>query len=125
MLEEITGDEINGSTDSRPVRPLRMDTAQLPDRLCVKLYGELDDASAPLLRDRVACFVSEPLGDLVIDLSDLTFVDSTGISLFVTLHKNLESKGQQLVLLRPTPMARRVMEITRLDSILRIEPISS
>src|SRR6185437_16861897 len=76
MLEEIAGNEINANSDSRPLRPLRplrIDTAQLPDRLCVKLRGELDEASAPFLRNRLACFLSEPFGDLVVDLSDLTF----------------------------------------------------
>ena len=125
MLEDIA--DINQSTvvDSRAVAPLAIDTAQLPDRLCVKLYGELDGASAPLLRDRLASFISEPLGDLIIDLSDLTFLDSSGLALFVTMHKQLERAGQRLVLVGPTPMARRVLEITRLNTILHIEPDGS
>jgi anti-anti-sigma factor len=124
MLEEITGNEVNWprTADSRPAPPLAIEVTQLHDRTCVRLYGELDDASVPPLRDRLANLVADLVGDLVLDIAGLSFEDSTGLGLFVTLHKNLESRGRQFILFGPTPMARRILEITGLNSILRIEP---
>ena len=108
MREEIGGDHVpNPSTtaDSHASRALVIDVTQLADRMCVRVHGELDDASAPLLRDRLACFISEPLGDLVLDIGGLTFLDSSGLGLFAILHKKLANRGQQLILCNPTPMA--------------------
>lgn len=101
---------------------LTIDVRELDGRTCVILTGELDDASASPLQDRLADVTGDLGGDLVLDIAGLTFVDSTGLSLFVVLHKNLESAGHQLVLLGPTPMARRLFEITKLDGLLCIEP---
>ena len=61
-------------------------------------------------------------GDLVLDIAGLSFVDSTGLGLFVTLHKTLESVGKRLIVFSPTPMARRILEISSLDVLLHIEP---
>jgi anti-sigma B factor antagonist len=101
---------------------LSMAVTQSHDGTCVTLIGELDDASVPLLRDRLAELTGELVGDLVLDIAGLSFVDSTGLGLFVTVHKNLEERGRRLILLGPTPMARRILEITRLDSVLHVEP---
>jgi anti-sigma B factor antagonist len=88
----------------------------------VALAGELDDATAGFLHVRMCAVVAELPGDLSIDLGLLTFIDSTGLSLLVTLHKRVEALGATLTVVDPTPMARRLFQITGLDKILRIEP---
>ncbi len=103
---------------------LTMDVSEQSGRTCVTLIGELDGASAPALQAHLADLTGELAGDLVLDIAGLTFVDSTGLALFVLLHKRLDNTGHELILLHPAPMARRIMQITKLDSLLRIEPPS-
>ncbi len=122
MLEEDEASERPPVADSRAAPILRVVVSPPPDRLRVSLFGELDDATAPMLRDRLAEVTVNIDGDLVLDLDGLTFLDSSGLTLFVLLHKELEDKGQRLVLLNPTPMARRVLKLMGLDSLLQIEP---
>jgi anti-sigma B factor antagonist len=62
-------------------------------------------------------------GDLVLDIRQLSFIDSTGLSVFVSQHKKLSAKGQRLVIQAPTAMALRLFQITGLVDVLTIEPL--
>ena len=59
--------------------------------------------------------------ELVIDLTRLEFIDSTGLSAILQANRKLDGKGQ-LVLREPTPLVRQVLEVTGLTGALRIEP---
>jgi anti-sigma B factor antagonist len=125
MLKDIGGNRTNwnSSLNSRPGPPLSIEVTRLYDRTCVMLHGELDDLSAPLLRDQLADLIASDLsGDLALDIAGVTFVDSTGLSVLIQLHKNLAARGRQLTLFYPTSMARRLLMITGLDDVLHLEP---
>ena len=78
----------------------------------VSLHGELDLASA----DGVADAIVEVAGStVVVDLSDLTFMDSSGIGALVVARNRGLSEGMgRLVVTRPTPIVRKAMEIVGL-----------
>jgi anti-anti-sigma factor len=105
-----------------PVNLLSFSTSQCDGHMRIEVAGELDEATAPLLREQLFNVHADLVGDLVLDISALTFVDSTGLSLFLTMHKRLRSEGKRLVIFAPTPKVRRVMEITRLDEYLHVQP---
>jgi anti-sigma B factor antagonist len=84
------------------------------------LSGELDVSTAPLLRHRMAEVTGELETELVLDISGLTFIDSTGLSLLVSEHKKLKAQGAELVVRSPTRMAIRLFELSGLDPILSI-----
>lgn len=86
----------------------------------VALSGELDVASSPGLSDELVELIDAGATELVIDLANLAFIDSTGLSAILRANRKLE-KGH-LVLREPTPMVRQVLEITGLTGALRIEP---
>lgn len=79
----------------------------------VKLLGELDLSTAPQLE---ACL--EELGangaDVRLDLSGLSFCDSSGISAMVTASKQVTERGGHLSIVSPQPAVRSVLEITGL-----------
>lgn len=82
----------------------------LGDVHLVTLEGELDLDSAEGLPE----WLLEISGSrVVIDLSRLSFMDSSGISAIVRARNEL---GDALVLSRPQPNVRRVLEVTGLDS---------
>jgi anti-sigma B factor antagonist len=91
-------------------------------RTQVVLVGELDDSTAPILREHLVQATAGLVGDMALDIGPLTFVDSTGLALFVAQHKKLESMGSHLIIVSPGPMARRLLEITGLTQVLTIEP---
>jgi anti-anti-sigma factor len=77
-----------------------------------RLIGELDASN---VADVDAVLEAEkPLSeDLTLDLSELTFVDSMGISLFLTLAQKLEGVGK-LILFSPDHSVRTILELVRL-----------
>jgi len=94
------------------------------DRTHIIVIGDLDLASAPSLAHELLAVATENEGDVVLDIGLLTFIDSTGLSLFVSQHKRLVAQGRMLTIYGPTPSARRLFEVSGLTDVLHIEPSS-
>jgi anti-sigma B factor antagonist len=93
------------------------------DAAVIRLVGELDLASAPDLQACLGDVVASTPPDVVviIDLDELSFCDSTGISALVRAANGARRGGRRLVLRRPRPGVRRVLEITGVISVFEIE----
>jgi anti-sigma B factor antagonist len=115
-------DDQMSSVGGLGVPPLQMTVSQMEDRTLVVVAGELDALTAPFLRQRFMDLLEEGVADVVLDVGLLKFVDSTGVALFLTIHKKLDALGHKLVIFSPTPMVRRIFQITGLTEFLRIEP---
>jgi anti-anti-sigma factor len=110
------------SPDERPELFFQVCTRDEAERYTVVLSGELDLSTAPLLSDHLRLNADRTWSGFDLDLRDLTFIDSTGLSLIVSEHKRLRANGAQLTVLSPTPMTRRLFEISGLTSLLSIHP---
>lgn len=86
----------------------------------VRLLGELDMSTAPQLREELLRLTAAGATMVTIDLSELAFVDSTGLSVLITGLKRLREQGGELALRSPTPGTRRVLEITGLTEVFPI-----
>jgi len=60
-------------------------------------------------------------GRVVLDFSTLDYVASTGLNSLVALHNRLKAHGGELILRDPTPNVLEVIQVTKLDTLLRIE----
>ena len=103
--------------------PLQILVSYLKEHAYVVLTRELDGATAPSLVRTLVEVNDTVEGDLVLDIKRLSFIDSTGLSVFVSQHKNLSAKGRKLVIYAPTAMTRRLFQITGLEEVLTIEPL--
>jgi anti-sigma B factor antagonist len=86
----------------------------------VRLQGELDLSTAAQLRDELARLAADGATRVTIDLSDLAFIDSTGLSVLITALKRLRQQGGDMILRSPTPSTRKVLEITGLTEVFSI-----
>ena len=86
----------------------------------VRLLGELDMSTAPQLRDELLRLTSDGARQVTVDLSQLEFMDSTGLSVLITGLKRLRERGGDMALRSPTPNTRRVLEITGLTEVFAI-----
>ena len=80
----------------------------------VTLDGELDLATVPELASRL----EEALGStrlLVVDLRQLTFMDSSGLSVLLEAHQTARRSGSRLVLVRGPAQVTRLFDITGLS----------
>jgi anti-anti-sigma factor len=93
---------------------------QGPQTLVI-LSGELDLSSAPPLRELLSRVLDDDrLHRLVVDLSDLLYLDSTGLSVFVTAHKRASACGIEFCLANPNPSAGQLFKVTALDQVFEI-----
>jgi anti-anti-sigma factor len=81
-----------------------------------RVTGELDIAGAPAMGDRIHAAVPTSARALVVDFSDLDFIDSSGIAMLFGLARRLGSRRQQLrVVARSGRPVGRVLEIVEFD----------
>jgi anti-sigma B factor antagonist len=85
------------------------------------LSGEIDMSCAQAIQeDGLKLLAVDGCRALVIDLMDVSFMDSTGLGALIGLRNASREMGAPLVLLDPSPRVRRVLEITRLDGVFEI-----
>ncbi len=95
-----------------------IDTAVDPTGVpIVTLSGELDSSNAHSLEATVASITAQHPEQLIFDVSGLRFMDSAGIALLI----GAASKVDAVHLRNPSPIVRRVVEITGLSDVLRTE----
>ena len=90
----------------------------------IRVAGELDVATAPDLR---ACLLDAiaTTRTVVVDLTDLGFIDSTGIGVLIGAAKRLAAEGGEIRLQGVRPKTMRVFEITGVARMIAIEPAAS
>ena len=79
-----------------------------------ELAGELDLASAPALRERLAGLLRPGSGRLVLDLSRVSFCDASGLAVLVGTARRARQLGGFLRLAAVSPQAARVLDLTGL-----------
>jgi anti-sigma B factor antagonist len=83
--------------------------------------GELDLYTVEPLREHLAAVFEEGGRWLLVDLTGVTFIDSTSLSTLVVAAKTLVARGGQLVLVVDDVRVRRTFEISGLDTFFLIE----
>jgi anti-sigma B factor antagonist len=88
----------------------------------VHLEGTCDLASAPQLREKLAELRPPTVRSVVIDVSGLEFIDSTGLGLLLGAMRRLREAGGSLALAGAAGGVLRVLEITDLDKVFPLFP---
>ena len=90
----------------------------------VVLAGEIDVYAAPDLREAVLDLLNTGHHRLVLDLADVTFIDSTGLGVLVGVLKRIGLNGDGSLRLRaPSPQVSMALGVTGLDEHFVIEPL--
>lgn len=89
--------------------------------LVVALGGDIDLDRAPAVRRQLLDCVNRQR-DVLVDLSAVTYIDSSGIASLVEALQRATSRGTSLSLVAVSPQAHRVFELARLDKVFAIHP---
>ena len=84
--------------------------------------GEIDRDSQSVLDEAAAEAIADGSDRLVIDLGAVSFCDSSGLGLFVRLHRQFTGRGGSLRLAGAQPLVRTVLEATNLDRLFPAYP---
>jgi anti-sigma B factor antagonist len=79
-----------------PSGVLDIDTIQRGDAICLHLSGELDLAFADRVEEVIRAAEESTARAIVVDLSDLEFIDSTGLGMLLRAHARTREDGQTL-----------------------------
>lgn len=88
--------------------------------MLVRLNADLDMASAKTFKETVDTFLlmNPQIKTLQIDLSDVSFIDSSGLGAIIGRYKNMLLRQGTLLLLDPAPNVRRILEMSGLKKLL-------
>lgn len=86
-----------------------------------KIVGEIDAFTAPVLKERLTLGGEIEGLKAELDLSEVNYMDSTGLGVFVGFYKTIKSNGGQLKITGVNKRLKRLFEITGLDEIMDIE----
>src|SRR5689334_24360678 len=95
-----------------------VDVDQHGDQTVVRLGGELDVAAAPALQESLAELAA---GVVILDFSDVTFMDSTALAVFVSLRNRAHDHGGDLIFRGVQPPQMRLFEVTGLVQELNLD----
>jgi anti-sigma B factor antagonist len=87
----------------------------------VTVRGEVDTYSAPQLRACLDEVVRSGQRRIVVDVSDVRFIDSSGVGVLVASIKRLRPDGRTLVLRQPTRQMTKVLEMTGLRELVAVD----
>jgi anti-sigma B factor antagonist len=98
---------------------MRIDTSFHDGVSRLAISGDVDLATADELREAGEKALTDACSTLRIDLSGVSFMDSTGLSALVAIN-NAARHNHTVVLDDPTPPVRRILQVSGLDQVLRI-----
>jgi anti-anti-sigma factor len=116
----VQHDEVTAAQTARVLPRFQVGTWVEESKAIVFVWGEVDCATAPRLAGTLAEMTEQGRLNLVVDLSGVYFMDSTGLAVLAVAHKRLQQAGGSLVLAGPTPAVRRSLEITGLDQMMPV-----
>jgi anti-anti-sigma factor len=82
--------------------------------------GELDISATPRLSTVLAMAATSPGGRLVLDLSEVAFIDSTALGTILKAASQLDETGTHLAVVAPDGPVRRLLEMTNLTQRFRV-----
>ena len=88
--------------------------------LLVIASGELDVAATPRLSTVLAMAWASPGGRLVLDLTEVSFIDSTALGTILKAAAQLDDSGTSLAVVAPEGPVRRLLEMTNLTQRFRL-----
>ena len=84
----------------------------------LQVVGDIDLSTSPTLREAIHKATADRSGQVVFDLGEVTFMDSSGLAVLL----EVAAKGTDVLLRSPSDTVRRVIETTGLSSTLRMQP---
>lgn len=88
----------------------------------VALHGGLDIDTAPALRAALSRLVARPTPHIVVDVAELDFCDSMGLSALVVAHQGAVARGGWLRLANPGDFLRQLLNVVGLSEHLALYP---
>lgn len=99
---------------------MQVSSRKVKQALVVKIEGELDHHTADEVRERLDSMLDDPtIKHMVFDLSQLKFMDSSGIGVFIGRYKAVSQRSGTVSVVYVTPQINKVLEVSGLYRIIK------
>jgi anti-sigma B factor antagonist len=98
----------------------RVDVRNRDRTALLVVRGELDVASGPTLERELAKAEASDVQLLILDLRELEFIDSTGLSILIKAHQRAEASGRRFAVVRGRSQVQRLLGLTGLEERLTL-----
>ena len=108
-----------GTSDRRDVDNLRVRSVAAPDDgIVLELTGELDLSTVAMFVDALDELLDGDRVSIEIDMSGLTFIDSSGVGAYVTAYRRAQAKGSRLWVGERSGFVQRVLQLSGVEEAL-------
>lgn len=87
----------------------------------INLEGELDVSTADKLKEYLHKLADEHILDMKLNLSNLDYIDSTGLGVMIGVLKKIKSEEKEICIINPKSNVKKIFTITGLDKIFKVE----
>jgi len=99
-------------------------TQQVEKEVSIALSGEIDVYTAQKLRDSLLPLTLDAGTNIKVDLKNVTYMDSTGLGIFINVLKSAKENNSSLQLVNLQKRVYRLFSITGLDQVIDISALS-
>lgn len=109
-------DQLSNALD--PPHSFTVEIAMVGSETVVRVVGEVDLATAPVLQKRLWGLLEDDIQEIVVDLAGVSFMDSTGLGTLARTHIRATETGRRLVLQSTPSAVQKVLGFSGLDQVL-------
>jgi anti-sigma B factor antagonist len=108
---------------TRTMRALAISTEEAgAPTVVIALKGEVDLYTCPELKEELLRVIADGATFVVVDLTETTFIDSTGLGVLIRGVERLQAEGGRLAVVCMDPNMTKVFEVTGLDRVFSVYP---
>ena len=89
---------------------------EIDDIRIVKITGEIDMSNTAQIKEK---FLDVPVSKFVIDMTDVSYIDSSGIGTLLSIYKNTKARSGNLVVVGLNPRLKKLFDMLGLSKILK------
>lgn len=103
---------------------LVIDVQQNEHEYLIKLKGEIDVYTAPKLKEQLLPLTEKEGVKIQIDLLETTYLDSTGLGVFISAFKTTQTNNSELEIIHVNERILRLFTVTGLDKVLKLKELN-
>ena len=86
----------------------------------VSIRGEIDIYSIEKFREIIEEKIRTQAPEIILDCSELSYMDSTGMGVLIELRNKTKEMGQKIIMINPRPNIKKLLSLTGVDKIIEI-----
>ncbi|HAS90274.1 MAG TPA: anti-sigma factor antagonist [Desulfovibrio sp.] len=91
------------------------------EEVLIKVSGEVDFTGTPDLRNEMHAFVKRTSGEVRVDLSELEYLDSSGLASLIELRRILDKEGRSVKIIAVTDQVDRLLNLTQVKTLFGMD----